>query len=269
MKVNSKLAQRTHSRAQQKAMVQDYKTFFTKKQGAFKGIKKTFVPKDGFLEDPNYIADTKVITTVKEKLDWFNRQTKLYLKNELDIEAMNSDGAPTIELVVEGISFGHLTIAELMRLSNFLDNKAITEVYTNIPVREDNKVWSPSKDGEYEGREIFEDPMVSGQTRTSESEEVILKDPNVDPQHLPSNYRAQTTTKRHTVITGDYTIQNFTGEWTHQKRAELLRRKSALLEAVNLAITELNNIECKSTNLDVDGLVEFLTYGKNTSETTK
>jgi hypothetical protein len=263
MKVNSKLAQRDHSIAQQKAMVGDYKQFFTKKQGAFKGIKKTFVPKDGFLDDPNYIADVKVVTTVKEKLDWFNRQTKLFLKNVLDIEATNSDGAQTIELKVDGVSFGNLTAIELMRLKGILTDKSLDDVYTNIPVREDNKVWNPSTDGEYEGREVFEDPMVSGQTRTSENEEIILKDPNVDPEHLPNNYRAQTTVKRHTVITGDYTIQNFTGEWTHQKRAELLRRKSAILEAVNLALTEINSIECKSTNLDVDGLVEFLTFGKS------
>lgn len=149
-----------------------------------------------------------------------------------------------------------------MRLKGILTDKSLDKMYASIPVREDNKVWSPSDNGEYEGREIFQDPLVSGQTRTSENEEIILKDPNVDPQHLPSNYRAQTTTKRHTVITGDYTIQNYTGEWTHQRRAELLRRKSAIIEAINLAITELNGIECKPTNLDVDGIVDFLTYGK-------
>jgi hypothetical protein len=261
MKVNSKLAQRDHSISQQKAMVEDYTQFFSKKQGAFKGIKKTFVPKDGFLEDPNYIADVKVVTTVKEKLDWFNRQTKLFLKNVLDVEATNSNGAQTIELVVDGVSFGNLTALELMRLKGILTDRNLDKMYNCIPVREDNKVWEPTTDGEYEGREVYQDPLVNGQTRTSENEEIILKDPNVDPQHLPSNYRAQTTTKRHTVITGDYTIQNFTGEWTHQKRAELLRRKSAILEAVNLALTEINNIECSQTNLDVDGLVEYLTNG--------
>lgn len=261
MKVNSKLAQRDHSRSQQSAILKDYGTFFKEKQGAFKGIKKTFTPRDGFLDDPNYIQDTKVVTTVREKLDWFNTQTKLYLQNEMDIEATNSDGAPTIELVVDGVSFGKLTVIELMRLYGILKNKSFENVYSTIPVRADNKVWSPTTDEEYEGREVFEDPMVSGQTRTSENEEIILKDPNVDPQHLPSNYRAQTTTKRHTVITGDYTIQNFTGEWTHQKRAELLRRRSSILEAIKLAIKELNNVECKETGLDINKFIDYLTYG--------
>ncbi len=262
MKINSKLAARDHSIAQQKAMVEDYVQFFTKKQGAFKGIKKTFVPKDGFLPDPNYQADVKVITTVQEKLGWFNKQTSLYLKNLMDVEATNSDGAQTIELVVDGVSFGNLTANELMRLKGVLVDKNLDKMYNNIPVREDNKVWSPSTDGEYEGREIFQDERISGQTRTTEKDEVILKDPNVDPQHLPSNYRAQTTVKTKMVVTGDYTVQNFTGEWTHQKRAELLRRKSAILEAVNLALTELNCIESKSTNLNVDQFLDYLTYGK-------
>ena len=266
MKINSKLAARDHSIAQQKSMVEDYTQFFTKKQGAFKGIKKTFAPKDGFLPDPNYQADTKVITTVQEKMGWFNKQTALYLKNLMDVEATNSNGAATIELVVEGVSFGHLTANELMRLKGVLVDSKLDKMYQNIPVREDNKVWEPTTDGEYEGREVFQDAMISGQTRTTEKEEVILKDPNVDPQHLPSNYRAQTTVKNHMVITGDYTVQNFTGEWTHQKRAELLRRKSALLEAVNLALTELNGIEAISTNLDVDLFLDYLTYGKKQSK---
>jgi hypothetical protein len=264
MKINSKLAARDHSIAQQKAMVEDYNQFFSKKQGSFKGIKKTFVPKDGFLPDPNYQADVKVVTTVGEKMSWFNKQTSLYLKNLLDVEATNSNGAQTIELVVDGVSFGHLTANELMRLKGVLVDKNLDKMYNNIPVREDNKIWTPTTDGEYEGREVYEDTMISGQTRTTEKEEVILKDPNVDPQHIPSNYRAQTTVKTKMVVTGDYTVQNFTGEWTHQKRAELLRRKSAILEAVNLALTELNGIEAAQTNLDVDLFLDYLTYGKKT-----
>lgn len=50
-----------------------------------------------------------------------------------------------------------------------------------------------------------------GITRTTESEEVILKDPNLDPAKLPANYNAKVTVKKKTVETGDYTLQKFTG----------------------------------------------------------
>lgn len=44
-------------------------------------------------------------------------------------------------------------------------------MYNNIPVRSDAEVWDPCTDA---GREIFQTPMQTGVTRTTESEEVIL-----------------------------------------------------------------------------------------------
>ena len=81
----------------------------------------------------------------------------------------------------------------------------------------------------------------------------------MDPAHLPSNYRAQVTQVKKTVKTGDYTTQSFTGEWTHQQRANLLKRRSALLDAINVALQKVNDreaIECK-----VDDLFKHLIYG--------
>ena len=77
-------------------------------------------------------------------------------------------------------------------------------MYANIPVRSDSEVWLEGTDAEYQGRET---EMLKGITRTTESEEVILKDPNLDP----ANYNAKVTVKKKTVETGDYTLQKFTG----------------------------------------------------------
>lgn len=261
-KMNTLLAKVEHGSSRFSKMIGDYLAFFKGKQGAFAGIKKTHVPREGYTEDKSCIANTKVITTVGEKLEWFEQQSIPFLKELFAVEATNSKGANTVELVVDGISFGNLTALDLMRLKTLLTKKEWVEMYENIPVRSDAEVWEPCTDSEYEGREIFQTPMLKGVTRTTESEEVILKDPNINPDKLPTNYNARTTIKKKVVETGDYTLQNFTGGWTQRQKAELLRRRSQLLAAVVEALKEVNDTVSEKPNLNVETLVNFLHHGK-------
>lgn len=227
-----------------------------------KESRKTFKPREGYQEDARYMGTTKVATTVDEKLQWFEENAVPYLKNLFSIESTNSKGAKKVELKVGNVSFGFLTALDLMRLKTVLTKKEWEEMYNNIPVRSDAEVWEPCTDGEYAGREIFQTPMQTGVTRTTESEEVILKDPNLDPAKLPANYNAKTTIKKRTVETGDYTLQKFTGAWTQRQRAELLRRRSQLLAAVIEALKEVNDVESEDPNLDVEGMINFLHHGE-------
>lgn len=260
--MNTLLAKVEHGSSRFSKMIGDYLAFFKGKQGAFAGIKKTHVPREGYTEEKSCIANTKVITTVGEKLEWFEQQSIPFLKELFAVEATNSKGANTVELVVDGISFGHLTALDLMRLKTLLTKKEWVEMYENIPVRSDAEVWEPCTDSEYEGREIFQTPMLKGVTRTTESEEVILKDPNINPDKLPANYNARTTIKKKIVETGDYTLQNFTGGWTQRQKAELLRRRSQLLAAVVEALKEVNDTVSEKPNLNVETLVNFIHHGK-------
>lgn len=260
--MNTLLAKVEHGSSRFSKMIGDYLAFFKGKQGAFAGIKKTHVPREGYTEDKSCIANTKVITTVGEKLEWFEQQSIPFLKELFAVEATNSKGANTVELIVDGISFGHLTALDLMRLKTLLTKKEWVEMYESIPVRPDEKVWEPCTNQEYEGREIFQTPMLKGITRTTESEEVILKDPNINPDKLPANYNARTTVKKKTVETGDYTLQEFTGGWTQRQKAELLRRRSQLLAAVVEALKEVNDTVSEKPNLNVETLVNFLHHGK-------
>lgn len=262
MKMNTLLAKVEHSTSSFNKMIKDYKVFFDKRQSMFEGIKKTFKPREGYQEDASKMGTTKVATTVREKLDWFEENAIPHLKDVFAIEATNSKGANKVELKIGDISFGFLTALDLMRLKTLLTKKEWEQMYDNIPVRSDSEVWEPCTDGEYVGREIFQTPMLTGVTRTTESEEVVLKDPNLDPAHLPANYRAQITTKKRTVETGDYTIQKFTGEWTQRQRAEVLRRRSQLLAAVTEALKVVNDVETEKSNLKVDTLISFLHKGE-------
>jgi len=262
MKMNTLLAKVDHASASAAAMVKDYAAFFKTKQGAFRGEKNTYSAVNGYDERPERNTQTRVQTTVQEKLDWFEERYIPYLKELFSIESTNSGDAYRVELVVDGVSFGKLSAIELMRLRNILTSRELNTMYENIPVRSDAKIYEDCTDAQYEGREIFQTPVLKSDERTTEKEEIILKDPNLDPQHLPANYRAQVTVKNRTVKVAETTHQEFTGEWTQRKRAELLRRKSALLNAITVALKEVNEVEAKEANLDVDALVKFIHYGK-------
>ena len=147
-----------------------------------------------------------------------------------------------------------------MRLKSILTSGPLDLMYETLPVRSDSEVWTKA-DGDYAGREVFCTPMLKGVTRTTESEEVILKDPNLDPAHLPANYNAKTTVKKKTVEIGDYTMQKFSGEWTQTQKAQLLDRKSRLLNAVIAALKEVNDVEAAQSNLDVKAMLNFIHKG--------
>ena len=262
MKMNTLLAKVDHTSASAAAMVKDYAAFFKTKQGAFRGEKNTYSAVNGYDERPERNTQTYVQTTVHEKLKWFEERYIPYLKELFGIESTNSGDAYRVELVVDGVSFGKLSAIELMRLRNILTSRELNAMYENIPVRSDAKIYEGCKDAEYEGREVFQTPILKSDERTTEKEEVILKDPNIDPQHMPANYRAQVTVKNRTIKIAETTHQEFTGEWTQHQRTELLRRKSDLLNAITVALKEVNEVEAKEANLDVEALIKFIHYGK-------
>ena len=158
--------------------------------------------------------------------------------------------------------FGELTALDLMRLKSILTSKELVTMYERIPVYSDSEVWTPSKNVEYKDREVLETEMQKGVTRTTETEDVILKDPNINPANIPENYRAAVVQKKKTVETGDYTFQKFTGEWSQRQKADLLDRRSRVLKAVIAALKEVNDQEVMAENLNVDALVDFIHFGK-------
>ena len=123
IKLNTLLAKVEHGTSTFNRMIGDYAVFFKNKQGMFEGIKKTFKPRDGYAEDARYMGTTKVATTVEEKLTWFEQNAIPYLKDLFSVEATNSAGAPRVELIVDGVSFGKLTALDLMRLKTILTSK--------------------------------------------------------------------------------------------------------------------------------------------------
>ena len=243
------------------AMIREQAAMFKTSQNLFRGEKNTYEARDGYLDKPEKRGVTKVATTVQEKLDDFKERYVPFLEDLFRVEATNSKGACRVELKVGDVSFGYLTAAELMRLRNILTSKELDSMYANIPVRSATRIYEPCTDEEYEGRDIVQTPIARSVERTTEVEDVILKDPNIDPKNLPANYRSTVVQKRTLMEIGDSTRQEFSGEWTERKKNELLRRKSDLLTAITVALKQVNEVEAEQANLNAQALLDFLQDG--------
>lgn len=258
-KMNTLLAQLEHSSQCFKQNVSQYMNLFKKNQGMFQGIQKTYTPRDGYPDDPTKQGTTRVAATVTEEFDWMKvNSLRPYLEQLFSVEATNSKGANTVELKVGNVSFGHLTALELMRMKSVLTDANFLEMLRTIPVRSDASIWNRSNNEEYASREVYESPLQTGVVKTTVNEDIVLKDPNIDPQHLPANYQSKITQKRTLVELGDYTMQSFSGEWTQHQKAELLNRVSKLTEAVIAALKDVNDCEAVDSNLNVNTFIDYV-----------
>jgi hypothetical protein len=259
VKMNTLLAQVEHSAQCFKQNVSQYMNLFKKNQGMFQGLQKTYTPRDGQPDDPTKQGTTRVAATVTEEFDWMKSKTlRPYLEQLFAVESTNSKGANTVELKVDNISFGNLTALELMRMKSILTDANFLEMLRTIPVRSDASIWKRSTNEEYTSREVYESPLQTGVVKTTVNEDIVLKDPNLDPQHLPANYQSKITQKRTLVELGDYTMQTFSGEWTQHQKAQLLDCISKLTEAVIAALKDVNDCESEDSNLNVDTFIDYV-----------
>lgn len=260
MKLNVLLALREKLGNRYSNMVGDYTSFFKNKQGAFRGTLKTHSPLEGYPVDLTKVANERVVTTVKEKMDWFIKEALEYYNTTLSIEATNGENAASVPLEFEGKVYGPYPATVLLRLKDIFADDKFAQMLQQIPVREGNRVWiEADEDEDYKKRGVVQTERQSGETKTTETHQEILKDPNLNPDNIPSNYRATVTNIATTVKTGNYTTQFFSGEWTHEKRAALLKRRSELLDAISIALQKVNDREAKECK--IDDLLTHLIFG--------
>jgi hypothetical protein len=264
MKLNLLLAKTDSLQKQFVNLVKDYVKFFSDKQGSFKGIKKTYTPAPDTVDDPKLRETRLVVTTVEEKLSYLEETTSEYIDAVFSQEATNASGNSKAILLVDDISFGEYSSLELMRLKNILENTDLNSLYNKIPVREDSKNWSATTEPEYEGRDVYEDEKMTGENKTTEKESYILTDPNLKNLSDGSKYQPQIAQKNTTRVLGTFTQQNFTGEYSHVKRAHILKRRNTLLTAVNVALKQANECEVVKSQMTAKRLFSYLHDAKLT-----
>lgn len=91
-KLNVLLATTDHLAASYKKLLEDYGRFFKTNQGSFKGEKKTYQPKDGTFDVPGNRGNKLVVTTVDEKLEYLQKNSKEYINALFSQEKTNASG---------------------------------------------------------------------------------------------------------------------------------------------------------------------------------
>lgn len=264
-KLNVLLAVTDHLRLNYKNMVQNYIKFFTKSQGAFKGEKRTYIAREGVIDDPSKKGITKVITTVDEKFDYYITHSEKFINALFTQEKTNASGTATAELMVEGNSWGTFTSLELLRLKSLLESGEIGnfgEMLKNIPVRSDSEVWKESDNSDYVDRKIFQTELYDGVAKTTVKEPYILADPNLTGRDLPANYRPSIEQQNNVLELGDYTKQNFSGEWSQREKALCLGRRATLLTAIIEALKVANDCEVIESKMTANRIFDYIFYNK-------
>lgn len=261
-KLNVLLAKTDTLSSSFRAMTSDYIQFFSKNQGDFKGELKTYVPKDGMIDVPSERSDKRIVTTVDEKLDWFEQNSQQYINALFSQEATNASGKAKAQLIVDGKSWGEFTSLELLRLKSLVENGDFEKVYSTIPVRSDSELWEESKKEFYKDRKVFESSITSGTKKSVTKESYILPDPNISKDN-GAKYVPQVAVKDTIIDLGDYTYQKFSGEWSHRERAGVLKRRQALLVAIVEALKEANDVPAVESTMTSKKLFDYLHKGIN------
>lgn len=264
LKLNVLLAKTDSLRAKFKNMIADHTQFYKNKQDAFKGVKATYKEREGCADDPSKRKYVKVVTTVDEKIDYFIKESADFVDALMSQEKTNASGVAKAHLIVDGSDWGEFTSLELLRLKSLLESSDLgnlESMLSNIPVRPDSEVWGKTTAEEYTGRNIWEKPLENGESRTSDKEEYILEDPNLTTKQLPAGYQPKTSFRTKIRVVGDYTLQYFSGEWSHRERAGALKRRNDLLVAVGVALKECNDCTAVESNLTAEKIFGYIFKG--------
>lgn len=267
LKMNALLAKVEHAGSLFRKMTSEYLTFFTKSQGSFVGLRKTYEPREGTVDEPSMRQLVHVTTTVDEKMNWYEANASEYINSTLAVDATNASNGIRTPLMVNGALVARLSTLELMKLKSILTKLGMEAMYAAIPVRTDTIIWESSTEDTYSGRQIYANERVSGVRRGGTKTEYILEDPNIkymmDSGKVPdvTKYTPKTAYKDNTVEIGDYTLQHFSGEYTQRQKAEILKRRSELLEGVEIALKEANDVESVKSELTSSILFDFIHRG--------
>lgn len=242
------------------ASIKDYIGFFDKSQGSFRGEKKTYASKANTEDDPRLRNIKLVVTTVDDKLDWFENNSKEYIDALFSLEKTNASGTAKAELSVGGESWGEFTSLELLRLKSFLENGDLKKMYETIPVHTEDEIWGPAKVENFKGPGVLETEIVRSIVKTTDKEPYILDDPNLEKIE-GAKYMPQVVARNIVRELGDASYQKFTGEWSHRQRATLLRRHHILLVAVVEALKKSNEAEALKSELTSEKIFDYLHRG--------
>lgn len=261
MKLNVLLGKRQHSMAIFREQIKDTIAAWNK-PNLFRAIRKSYIPRGDNPPEPAYSGHERMVTTVERRFKYLEETCAAYIDQFLSVEATNATSAKA-DLVVDGKTWGQPSTMELLALKSCLVNGDLLKLYEEIPVRDETKKWDQSKDEEYKRPGMYTHDPTKGVNKVGELETYILEDPNVSQLKDTSKYVPVQAVKKTETIKGDYTVEFFSSEYSHEERAEILDRRSKLLGAVLEALEKCNDVEVAKSQLTAAKIFDYIHRGKN------
>ncbi len=222
--VESDLAQ------QAKAIIEETKNTFNKKQDHFDGFLKSYTPFDELGEkvEPE---GKELQTTVSEKLVYAQEAVIRAIDATVSKEETNASGNAKAELKVNGKSFGIFSATSLLVLERYLT--WLREEYKDIPTLDPAKSWK--KDNQ-SGRSIYTtQPFVSYR--------VLRKNRPVVLAAATDKHPAQVNLVEEEVQVGKYSSVYSSGKLTPLEKSLLLGKIDALLCEVKITREKANQAD--------------------------
>lgn len=217
-------------------LLTETKQTFTNRQDHFVGLTKSYesVVDDDFARDPEI---KKLVTTVGQKLDYFEDQVIKILDSQFQREKTNCSA--TADLVIENKDGTSKILAKAVPVTFLLQlEKSITairnQIYNQIPTLDPTKAWDWDKQG---GFYVNKDPRA----RVTRKEPKVITKVQQDEHHA-----GQADLISVDITCGYYNQVNQSGMTTPAKKSELLGRLDQLVHAVKTARARANETEaCK------------------------
>jgi len=235
------LAVESELRNQAAKIYQETIVTFTKKEGHFDGMVRTYEPKiegEDVTELPPEIKE--VVTTVEEKLEHTEKALTKSIDAQLSKDETNANGTTRAEVVIEGdgeeMKLGEFSATSLLSLENTLTK--IRALYDAIPTLDPAKKWE-----EDETRTGIYKTSEQVTYRTEKQPQVITLAP------ATKEHPAQTQLLSIDKQVGLFRVVYSSGRITPREKSEKLERIDRLIRAIKKARARANQSEVLQTKI--------------------
>jgi hypothetical protein len=237
------------------AIVSETMNTFTKKEHLFQTHTKTYTAlREGDTDKPSDNETPQPITTVKEKLNYFQK----YLSGIVDIVMQKEDAnsRSKADIILFDDDAEEITIAvavpvtALVQIENLLD-QVRKEVYDNIPTLDPAKKWFVN-DSVGDGSYYSEDTVRQS---TKKIPRVVTLHPGTD-KHPP-----QVQLVSEDIVSGNWVTVHFSGKILPVEKCNILGRIDNLIDAVKKARARANSTEVDLGKKIGKTLIEYINNG--------
>jgi hypothetical protein len=213
----------------------------TSRQTHFMGSSKTYQAFDDKDKDIPRSEIKHVVTTVGEKVDYFEDRASNFIDVVHQKEVANCEAKGTITIERDGESpivvAENVPVQELVQLEN-LFVQFRSQVYNNIPTLDPNKKWD-------------EDENNPGHYRTEAYNTVRTRNQPRVIQLAPATkeHKEQAQIVNEDIPVGEYTMVDFSTCISPKDKADKLEKIDELIEAIKKARSKANQTEAPNEKI--------------------